>query len=307
MSARLSISTADWLLLVVLSVLWGGTFFFAKIALVEIPPITLALGRVAIAAAVLLATARAIGWPLPRGRPVWSALFVMALLNNVVPFALIFWGQARITAGLASILIAMTPLFAVVVAHVATSDEKITPARLVGVLAGLAGVVAMIGPDLIGDIGAQATAQLAVLAGAVLYAISGIYGRRFRAEQPVAIAACQMAAATVMLLPISAAIERPWTIGVPSLGPAAALLALGVLSTGLAFVIFFRVLASAGATNLMLVNFLNPVSTILLGATFLGEELTLRQAAGMAAIALGLAAIDGRPARFVARLLWRTA
>jgi drug/metabolite transporter (DMT)-like permease len=302
---RLTISTTDWLLLVVLSILWGGTFFFAKIAVADIPPLTLALGRVGIGAVVLIAIARAIGEPLPRGKQVWNALLVMAFFNNVIPFGLIFYAQTSITAGLASILIATTPLFAVVAAHIATEDEKITPARVVGVLVGFSGVVAMIGPDLVTDLGAQVTAELCVLLAALFYALSGLYGRRFRAESPVPMAAGQMMAATVLLIPLSAVIERPWTIGMPSPTALAALIGLGALSTGLAYAIFFRVLASAGATNLMLVNFLNPVSAILLSAVFLGERLTSRQAAGMAAIAIGLAAIDGRPARSIARLFRR--
>jgi drug/metabolite transporter (DMT)-like permease len=304
-SPRLSISSADWLLILALSMLWGGTFFFAKVALAEIPPLTLALGRVAIASLILVAVVRAFGESLPRRRDLWRGLFVMAFLNNVVPFGLIFWGQARITAGLASILIATTPLIAAVVAHIVTHDEKITPARLAGILTGFVGVVVIIGPDLIAELGSHVAAQLAVLAGAVLYAVSGVYGRRFRREPVTSTAAGQMLAATAMLIPVSAVLDQPWTIGIPSTAPLSALLALGALSTGLAFIIYFRVLASAGATNLMLVNFLNPVSAILLGASFLGEELTLRQLAGMAAIALGLAAIDGRPARFIAAAMRR--
>ena len=229
----------------------------------------------------------------------------MALLNNVIPFALILWGQLYVTAGLASILTATAPLFAVVVAHLATEDEKITPARLVGLLAGFAGVVVMIGPEVLGGLAGDAIAPLAVLLGAFLYAVSGVYGRRFRGERPLVLAAGQMTAATIMLLPLAALVDRPWTLAMPSVGAWGALAMMGAVSSALGFVIFFRVLARAGATNLMLVNFLNPVSAILLGAVLLGEHVTLRQVIGMAAIAIGLAAIDGRPARFIAAAVVR--
>jgi drug/metabolite transporter (DMT)-like permease len=180
-----------------------------------------------------------------------------------------------------------------------TDDEKVTPARLVGLAAGFAGVVVLIGPDALGGLETAVIAPLAALTGAFFYAASGVYGRRFRGERPLVLATGQTIAATILLLPISALIDRPWMLAMPSAGAFAALAAMGALSTALGFIIFFRVLARAGATNLMLVNLLNPVSAILLGAVVLGEQLTLRQLAGMAAIAVGLAAIDGRPARFV--------
>jgi drug/metabolite transporter (DMT)-like permease len=192
-----------------------------------------------------------------------------------------------------------------VIAHLATEDEKITPARLTGLVVGFAGVVVMIGPEVLGGLASDAIAPLAVLLGAFLYAASGVYGRRFRGERPLVLAAGQMTAATIMLLPLSAVIDRPWTYPMPSAAAWGALALMGAVSSALGFVIFFRVLARAGATNLMLVNFLNPVSTILLGAALLGEHVTLRQAIGMAGIAVGLAAIDGRPARFIAAKLRR--
>jgi len=306
MTAPLSLSISDWLLIVALSTVWGGSFVFAEVALAELPPLTVALGRVGIAAVLLAAVVSAVGERLPQGRQLRTGIAVMALLNNVIPFALILWGQLHVTAGLASILTATAPLFAVVVAHLATEDEKITPARLVGLLAGFAGVVVMIGPEVLGGLASDAIAPLAVLLGAFLYAVSGVYGRRFRGERPLVLAAGQMTAATIMLLPLAALVDRPWTLALPSLSAWGALAAMGALSSALGFVIFFRVLARAGATNLMLVNFLNPVSAIVLGAALLGEHITLRQLIGMAAIAVGLAAIDGRPARFIAARLRRT-
>ena len=148
-------STTDWLLMLVLSVLWAGSFYFAKIAVLEIPPLTLALGRVAIAAAALAIFARAIGEPFPRNAKTWSLLAVMAVFNNVLPFTLLFWGQIHISIGLASILNATSPLFGVLVAHVMTRDDNLSVGRVVGLIAGFAGVVVLLGPDMLSDLGAN--------------------------------------------------------------------------------------------------------------------------------------------------------
>jgi drug/metabolite transporter (DMT)-like permease len=280
--SRLAMSATDWLLLVTLSVLWGGSFFFAKLAVLELPPLTVALGRVAIAAAILVT--------------------LMGLLNNAIPFGLIFWGQTHIPSGLAAILNATTPLFTVLVAHAATADEKLTPARLAGVAAGLAGVIVMIGPDMLRELGADVLGQLACLLAAVSYAFAGVYARRFRTEPALRVAAGQLVASSVLLAPVVILLDRPWTLPSPSATAIAALLALAALSTAIAYLIYFRILARAGATNVLLVTFLIPVSAILLGTLVLGEQLAPRHLVGMIAIALGLAAIDGRPAKWAYRV-----
>jgi drug/metabolite transporter (DMT)-like permease len=295
-------SAADWLLLVTLSVLWGGSFFFAKIAVLELPPLTVALGRVGIAAAILVVLARATGVTLPERLTAWRPYVLMGLLNNAVPFGLIFWGQTHIPSGLAAILNATTPLFTVLVAHWATADERLNTARLVGVAAGLAGVTVMIGPDMLRALGADVLGQLACLLAAVSYAFAGVYGRRFRGEPPLRVAAGQLVASSVLLAPVVILLDRPWTLAPPSATAIAALLALAALSTALAYLIFFRILARAGATNVALVTFLIPVSAILLGMLLLGEQLAARHIVGMIAIALGLAAIDGRPAKWAYRV-----
>ena len=296
-------SAADWLLLVALSVLWGGSFFFAKVAVAEVPPLSLALGRVAIAALILAALALARGEtlaPLVRNGPAFA---VLGLVNCALPFSLIFWGQIHIPSGSASILNATTPIFTVLVAHLATADERLTVSKLVGVMAGFLGVAAMLGPDLRGEIGSSLWAQLACLAGAACYAFAGVYGRRLAYLPPVTVATGQLTAATVLLAPVAVVLERPWTLPLPSPAAIGSLLALAALSTALAYVIYFRILASAGATNLLLVTFLIPVSAILLGTVVLGERLSPHQVIGMAVIALGLAAIDGRPCRLARRLM----
>lgn len=286
----------EWGFLLALSVLWGGSFFFNGVALRAFPPLTLVVLRVGIAAVILFGVMRAMGVPVPRDGRVWAAFFGMGLLNNAIPFGLIVWGQTHIASGLASILNATTPLFTVVVAHCLTADEKMTAGRLAGVVLGLAGVVAMIGPTALAGIGLDVAAQGACLAAALSYAFAGVFGRRFRrmGVAPLATAAGQVTASTLMLLPLVALIDRPWTLAAPGLTAWSAILGLAALSTALAYVIYFRLLASAGATNLLLVTFLLPVSAILLGWLVLGERLDPRHFAGMALIGAGLAAIDGR-------------
>jgi len=296
--ARRAMPAVDWLMLVSLSILWGGSFFFAKIATLELPPLTVALGRVAIAASLLVALARATGVALP-DRFGWRPFVVLGLLNNALPFSLIFWGQTHIPSGLAAILNATTPLFTVLVAHFATVDERLTPARLTGVAAGFAGVVVMIGPGLLRDLGVDIAAQLACLGAAVSYAFAGVYARRFRGEPAMRVAAGQLVASSVLLAPLVVIVDRPWNVAAPGVNAWAALLALAALSTALGYLIYFRILARAGATNVLLVTFLIPVSAILLGTLLLGEHLAARHLVGMAAIAVGLAAIDGRPLKLL--------
>ena len=247
-------SATDWCLLVTLSILWGGSFFFAKLAVLELPPLTVALGRVAIAAAILVTLARMTGVALPDRLAAWRPFVVMGLLNNAIPFGLIFWGQTHIPSGLAAILNATTPLFTVLVAHVATTDEKLNAARLAGVAAGLAGVTVMIGPDMLHELGADVLGQLACLLAAVSYAFAGVYGRRFRGEPALRVAAGQLVASSVLLAPVVILLDRPWTLAPPSATAIAALLALAALSTALAYLIYFRILARAGATNVLLVT-----------------------------------------------------
>jgi drug/metabolite transporter (DMT)-like permease len=301
----LRMSATDWLMLLTLSVLWGCSFLFQKLAVASMPPLTVAFGRVAIAAVLLVAFVHGSGRSFAECRLVWPAIATMGFLNNVVPFSLIIWSQRYIPAGLASILIATAPLFAVLIAHLTTADEKITPARLIGVAAGFLGVVIMLGFDLLGELGTDILAQLACLGGALCYAMSGIYGRRFRGHSPAVISAAQLVASSVMLGLLVILVDRPWILPAPPLSALGAVVALSVLSTALAFLIYFRLLARTGAVNTMLVNLLLPATAILLAALFLGERLAPRHFAGLAMIALGLMILDGRPARLIARA-WRS-
>jgi drug/metabolite transporter (DMT)-like permease len=296
-----SMTASEWAMLLAMSVLWGGSFFFVGIAVKELPPLTIVTLRVGLAAAMLCVTLRLLGQPLPFERRGWAAFFGMGLLNNAIPFCLIVWGQTHIASGLAAILNATTPLFTVIVAHVFTDDERITPNRLAGVLIGLAGAVVIIGPAALRGVGSDVLAQLAVLAAALSYAFAGVFGRRFRrlGIPPIAAATGQVTASTIMLLPAALLVDHPWTLQVPGATTVAAILGLAALSTALGYFLYFRILATAGATNLLLVTFLIPVSAILLGALALGEQLSTQHFLGMALIGAGLAAIDGRLLRLI--------
>jgi drug/metabolite transporter (DMT)-like permease len=289
-------SRTDWIILLILSVLWGGSFYFIGIAIRSVTPLTLVLLRVSLAAIFLWAWRlfRRQSLALPPGAV--SALFLLGLLNNALPFFLFATAQRTIPSGLASILNATTPIWGVIVAHLFTQDERMTPARMAGVLLGFGGVAVMIGADLLGQIGTNVMAQLACLGATLSYALAGVWGRRFRAMgvAPVAVASGSLSAAAAILLPLVLLFEPPWHASAPPGGAWAALLALAFFSTAIAYILYFRLLASAGATNSLLVTFLIPITAVLLGTFLLGESLAPRHFAGMALIGLGLAAIDGR-------------
>jgi len=285
----------DWLLLILLSVLWGGSFFFIGVAVQALPAFTIVAIRVGLAMLVLLAVLRALRIALPTDGRIWLALLGMGLLNNVIPFTLFVWAQAQVPSGLASILNATTPISTALVAHAFTSDEKLTPNRLLGVLLGLAGVALMLGPDLLTGLGQNLLAQGACLLATLSYAFAGVYGRRFRrlGLAPLLTATGQLTVSAALMLPLALLVDRPWLLPLPGWQAIAALIGLAVLSTALAYVIFFRIMTTAGS-NVNLVTLLVPVSAILLGVLVLGETLLPRHLVGFGVIALGLAAIDGR-------------
>ncbi len=256
----------EWGLIVVLSVVWGGSFFFNGVAIKELPTFTIVVCRVFLASVILLAIMRARGTKMPTGRRIWGLFLVMALLNNVVPFSLIVWGQGQVAAGVAAILTTTTPLFAIVIAHFFTSDEGMTLGRFVGVAVGLLGVAVKIGGATIQAFGFDLVAQLAILAGALSYASAGVFGRRFRrlGVSPMATATGQITASVFILLPLSLVFDQPWTLPMPAMATIGAIIGLATLSTALAYIVYFRILATAGVTNLLLVTFLIPVTQFFL-------------------------------------------
>lgn len=291
-----SMGPVEWAMLLALSLLWGGSFFFVGVAVAELPTLTIVVLRVGLAAVALWLIVAALGLEVPREARIWGAFLGMGLLNNAIPFGLIVWGQQSIASGLASILNATTPLFTVVVAGALLSDERLGSLKIAGVVLGLIGVTVTIGLDALAGLGTAVLPQLAILGAAVSYAFAGVYGRRFRAMgvDPVVTAAGQVTGSTLLLAPLALVVDRPWTLPPPGAETWAAMIALAVLSTALAYILYFRILARAGATNLLLVTFLIPVSAIWLGVVFLGEQLSFAHVAGMVLIGAGLAAIDGR-------------
>lgn len=292
----MQMSAAAWLMLVALSVLWGTSYFLIEIALEGLPVLTLVATRIALAAAVLWLFVWATGARVPRSLRTWSAFLLMGVLNNIIPFSLIVWGQTAITSSLAAILNATTPIFAVLIAPLFLRDEPFTPAKFGAVLLGFAGVVVMIGPDAVRELGGAVFAQLAVVLAALSYASASVFGRRFHALgiAPLASAACQVTMSALLLLPAVFADDGFTSLTGASVPVWAAVGSLAVLSTAVAYVLYFRILATAGATNLMLVTFLIPVTAILLGTLVLGETLHRSELLGMTLIAFALVSIDGR-------------
>ena len=297
MRAMRAMGAAEWGMVVALSVLWGGSFFFVGVAVDGLPPPTIVALRVMLAALALNLAVLAMGERMPGGGRAWASFLAMGLLNNAVPFSLIAWGQTHIASGLASILNATTPLFTVLVAHALTGDERMSAGRLGGAIVGFAGVAVMIGPDALWGLGADLLAQFAILGAALSYAFAGVFGRRFAriGVEPLMAAIGQVTASALVLAPAALAVETPWRLPMPGAEVWAAVAGLALLSTALAYLLYFRVLARAGATNLLVVTFLIPVSAIALGVAVLGERLAPLHFAGMALIGLGL--IDGRMGR----------
>ena len=280
-------SLKNWMLLIALSILWGGSFFFVEVALADISPLTLVFLRVAFAAMALLACLKQRAIP----RNLWPSFFVMGLLNNVIPFSMIVWGQTHITGSVASILNATTPFFTVLVAHWLTADERLSVNKLLGVLVGFAGVVLMMLPTL--DRSIKSYGQIAVLIAAISYAFAGVWGKRLKGTSPVVNAAGMLTCSSVVMLPMIFILENPLAL-TPSAQSWLAVGALALLSTALAYMFYFRILATAGATNLLLVTFLIPISSMLLGIGILGERVETLAFYGMGVIFIGLIFIDGR-------------
>ncbi|MGK7652520.1 DMT family transporter [Roseovarius sp. B08] len=292
-----SISSVSAFMLLALAAVWGGSFFFAEIALAEVPPLTITLHRVVWAVPILWVVVRTLGLRLPREPRVWGAYLVMGALNNAIPFSMIFWAQVELQSGLASILNGTTAVFGAVVAGLLLRDEPFLPRKIVGALLGLAGVAAIMGPDLLRGVDLRNLAQLAVLGAALSYALASVWAKRALAGQPPQMNALGMlAGSSLLMLPVAL-----WVDGVPRFDlPVhvwAALLSLAALSTALAYLLYFAILRRAGAANLMLVTLMIPPFAAGLGAAFLDERLGAAAWGGFGLIALGLLVTDGRVLR----------
>src|SRR3982750_2578738 len=293
---RSQMNRSDWLILGVLALIWGGAFFFIGVAVRHVPPLTYVWLRLTIAAAAMWLFLRFKGQSVDLPRSAWGSIVVLAVLNNALPFALFGWGQTHIASGLASILNATTPIWGVVVAHFLTQDERMSPRKIAGVLLGFGGVATMIGPSLLSSLGTNALAQLACVTASLSYALAAVWARRFRriGVSPLSVTTGQLTAGAAIMLPVSLIVDHPWQLAMPPLSAWGAIVALALLCTAFGYVLYFRLIGPAGATKALLVTLMVPPTAILLGALFLNETLAPQDFLGLALIALGLAAIDGR-------------
>ena len=286
----------DWVMLITLATVWGGSFLFNAILVAELPVLTIVAIRVTVAALALWGFMYATGRKIPTSLHVWGALLILGVLNNAIPFSLIVQGQTQITSGLASILNATTPLFTIVVAGIFLMDEQFSVLRVSGVIVGFSGVILMVGPDALGGLGADFWAQLCALGAAFSYGFASVFGRRFRELRvdPVMVATGQVTMSSLVLWPIALWVDGPQDIENMSLNAALSMFGLAVLCTSFAYILYFRILERAGATNISLVTFLVPISAIILGVLVLGEQIYIKEIIGMTLIGVGLAIIDGR-------------
>ena len=305
MASSDAIDTRDWSLLVLLSVLWGGSFFFNGVVLRELPPLTLVLLRVSIASVILLPLLLTYRMGFPKGRSGWAPFFAIGLFNNVLPFSLIVIGQTYIPSGLASILNATTPLFTIVVMALAR-EERLHARRVAGIAFGLLGVIILKGlnSDGAGFDAGQTIGILLCLAAAFSYGLAALVARRLLSNSPpLATATFQMMASTAMMALVAGVVEHPWQLPMPGAATWLAVLGLAALSTALAYLVFFQILRRSGATNVMLVTLLIPVTAILLGYLVLGERISSREIVGALVIGSALLLIDGRVIEFFRRRL----
>jgi len=286
-------SARNWGLLLLLALLWGSSFFFYKVLVAALPPVTVVLGRVGLAAIAMNLWLAAQGQSMPMRGKLWLRFLLLGFLNSSLPFVLIAWGELHISSGLASILNATTPIFMVAVAHWGTEDEKLSVGKAVGIALGILGVIVLVGPGVLAG-GGAIWGELAVIAASCSYGFGGVYSRRFKDLSPLQAATGQMTGATILLIPLSLLLDRPWTLAMPHLEVWAAWLAIALVNTALAYVVYYRMVAKVGVTYISLVTLLIPVIALFLGAIFLNERVTLQALAGMAIIGLGLAATNER-------------
>ena len=298
---QLRMGPVEWALLVLHSILWGSAFFLVAVALAELPPISVATLRLFPAAATLALVSIALGLRFPATVREWRRFLLLAAFNNFIPFVLIAFGQLEVTGGLAAIFNATAPLFAVLIAHVVTTDDRLTPAKVVGILMGIAGVAVLVAPAIGG--GASLAAYAALLAAPLCYAIAGNYARRLGGYPPIMVSTAQMTGALVLSVPTMLIVDRPWSLPMPSLTTWGALGALGLLASAAASMVYFTILRRAGATNALLVTLIMPLTPIVLGGAFLSERITAREAIGALVIGAALVIIDGRVIKSAARVL----
>jgi drug/metabolite transporter (DMT)-like permease len=302
-AANQSLTAGNWAILIVLAGSWSVSYLFNRINLTELPVLSSAMGRMGIATVALWLAVLVMRERIPREPAVWRGFVVLGILNSVLPPSLILAGQSiGVNSGLAAIMIGATPLFSVFMASLLVKDERLTLGRVGGIVLGIGGLTVLIGPAAFEGFTDTVAGQLLVVAAGLCYAIAAVYGRRFKGMSPLAISTGQLTCASVILVPTVAIVDQPWQYA-PSLGVWGSLLGIGVISTAGAYLLYFRLLASAGATNTLLVTLLVPIGAMIWGFLFFREPVTFEMIAGTALIFLGLLVIDGR---LLARLGRRT-
>ncbi|WP_108659039.1 DMT family transporter [Acuticoccus kandeliae] len=283
----------EYVLLGVLALLWGSAYLFVKVALSEIPPLSLVMIRVVVAALFLAVIMQIRGERLPRDPHVWRMLFTQSWFNAIGAWILVAYGQQRVDAGLASVLNSTSPIFVVLITVLVLRTAPPRPLQLAGVAVGLCGVVLIVGPDALLGLGDQVAGQLACLGGAALYACSAIYGRRFVMISPAATALGTLICGSAVLVPLAFLAEAPWTLR-PSATALGAALMLAIGSTGIALLIYFRLVRSLGSMGVASQAYLRAGLGVLLGVVVLGESVDARVGIGLAAAVLGVILINWR-------------
>ena len=293
-SRTLNLDSKSILMLLLLAAVWGGSFFFAEVALKEVPPLTVTMYRVVWAVPFLALIVFFKGILIPRSLKVWWSYLVMGALNNAIPFSLIFWGQTQIESGLASILNGTTAMFAAVISGLLLPDEPLTLKKILGASLGIVGVAFIMGPSALANFNLSNLAQLAILGATLSYAFAGVWGKTALSAQPPLMNALGMLiGSTVLMIPIVLAFDVSPNLAL-SVEVWSALIGLAFLSTALAYILYFAVMVRAGTANLLLVTLLIPPFAVGLGALFLGEKLGIQAWIGFGIIAVGFAVTDGR-------------
>ncbi|OEC97719.1 MULTISPECIES: EamA family transporter [unclassified Rhizobium] len=291
--------TTELLLLLALATCWGASYTFIRIGVATIPPITLIAARTLIAGLVLLVIIRWRGLNLPRDAATWKRFLIQSCLNSAIPFTLIAWAEQTVDAGLATILNSTTPIFTFLIAAFVLRSEPLTGRKLFGVIAGMAGICLIIGLDALHGMGRQLLPQLAVVAASICYACAALFGRNFKGLDPMMPAAGSLLCGAALLIPASLIVEHPWQIA-PSTASILALLGLSVVSTALAFSIYFRLIQTLGSVGTTAQAYLRVPIGVTIGVVFLGEPLSPTAAIGLVCVVAGVMAMTIAPRKRIA-------
>lgn len=281
-------------LMVLLAAMWGPSFVFIKVAVETIPPLTMVFGRVALAALLLYAVLRWQHGRLPSSWQTWKHLSFVALVHNAIPFFLFAWGEQYVDSALASILNGTIPLFTILLAHFLTQDDHLTGAKVGGMLVGFGGMVVLVLPAFQDGLAGTTWGVMALVLASLLYGVAIVYGRNhLRGLPPLVAPTGQMIMASLFILPVMLLVDKPWTAAAPSIPSFLAMLALAVLGTALAFIVYYRLIERAGASMISMVAYVIPVFGIIAGVSLLGEQLTGEMIIGCILILVGVMIVNG--------------